>query len=63
MSYSNTNLNGVPEIYKPNSAKICELSKQQEVLIKKTRQKISPNSQNWYFVAKIVLTYCEKKLF
>ena len=29
MSYSNTNLNGVLEINKLNSAKICELGKQQ----------------------------------
>ena len=32
MSYSNTNLNGVPEINKLNSAKICELGKQQQNL-------------------------------
>ena len=29
MSYNNTNLNGVLEINKLNSAKICELGKQQ----------------------------------
>ena len=36
MSYSNTNLNGVLEINKLNSAKICELGKQQ------------PSSENIY---------------